>query len=126
VIFNRPQLERFGYGSSSLSVSLRSIGALGAPAGKNIIEVLRGTLGILTLKTLQWDARHGYGVARFVNITSILSLCLIFAASVVAQQNIQTPPTSPNVTAVIRVSSQFVVLDALVENKKTGNLVGGR
>ena len=76
------------------------------------------------LKTLRWVEQHGYGIECLVEIASILSLCLIIASSAVAQQNIHTPPSSPDVTPVIRVSSQFVILDALVENRKTGNLVG--
>jgi VWFA-related protein len=79
---------------------------------------------MLTLRTLQWGEQHGYRIAHLLNITSIFSLCLIFAASVVAQENIHTSLSSSDVTPVIRVSSQFVVLDALVENRKTGNLVG--
>jgi VWFA-related protein len=51
-------------------------------------------------------------------------LCLIFGVSVAAQNNTQASPPSPDTrTPVIRVSSQLVVLDALVENGKTGNLV---
>jgi len=33
-------------------------------------ELLRGTLDALILKTLSWGARHGYGIARWVNDTS--------------------------------------------------------
>jgi VWFA-related protein len=59
-----------------------------------------------------------------MNTCSVLVPCLIFALSAVAQDNPQAPPASPDVSApVIKVSSQFVVLDALVENRKTGDLV---
>ena len=62
-------------------------------------------------------------IGRFLNIPAILAMSLIFAGSAVSQQTTQLPPASPDVTPVIRVSSQFVVLDALAENRKTGNLV---
>ena len=33
-------------------------------------ELLRGTLDALILKTLTWGARHGYGIARWIQETS--------------------------------------------------------
>ncbi len=57
-----------------------------------------------------------------MNTCSVLVPCLIFALAALAQDNPQAQP--PDVSApVIKVSSQFVVLDALVENRKTGDPV---
>ena len=63
-------------------------------------------------------------IGCFSSIPAMFLLCLIFGVSVAAQNNTQASPPSPDTrTPVIRVSSQLVVLDALVENGKTGNLV---
>ena len=48
-------------------------------------------------------------------IPVLLSLCV---AGVFGQDNTQEPPP------LMRVSSQLVLIDALVENEKTGDLVG--
>ncbi len=34
------------------------------------LDLLRGTLDTLVLKTLSWGPRHGYGVARWIKDTS--------------------------------------------------------
>ena len=61
---------------------------------------------------------------HFANIPTILYLCLIFPWSALAQNDPQAASSSRDAeTPVIQVSSQFVVLDALVQNKKTGNLI---
>src|SRR5579863_3091678 len=51
-----------------------------------------------------------------------LSLFLLLASRYASAQAPQ--PSSSDDTPVFRVSTQFVVLDALVENKKTGTLIG--
>jgi VWFA-related protein len=52
---------------------------------------------------------------------SFLSFWLIFGGSVLAQQNAPVSlPANDGQAPVIRVSTQFVVLDALVEDAKTG------
>jgi hypothetical protein len=33
---------------------------------QNRIELLRGTLNMLILKTLQWGEQHGYGISRAI------------------------------------------------------------
>ena len=37
---------------------------------ENRIELLQGTLDLLILQTLQWGARHGYGISRAIRINS--------------------------------------------------------
>ena len=37
---------------------------------QNRIELLRGTLNMLILKTLQWGEQHGYGISRAIQATS--------------------------------------------------------
>ena len=62
------------------------------------------------------------GSAMKVKIAVVLMLC---AASALAQQAARNSgPSSDTDVPVIRVSTQFVVLDALVENKKTGQPIG--
>lgn len=52
---------------------------------------------------------------------SVLIACLVLAGPMVARQSTQPPAGQGEVaTPVIRVSSQLVVLDVLVKNKKTG------
>jgi len=51
----------------------------------------------------------------------LLFLLLSFSSLSYAQD---ASPVQTNDPSTIRVSTQFVVLDALVENKKTGNLIG--
>ena len=34
------------------------------------LDLLRGTLDVLVLKTLAWGPRHGYDVARWIRETS--------------------------------------------------------
>jgi VWFA-related protein len=54
-----------------------------------------------------------------------VALSMLCAASALAQQNARnSAPSSDMDVPVIRVSTQFVVLDALVENKKTGQPIG--
>ena len=63
-------------------------------------------------------------IGQYGNVLIVPVLCLIYTACALAQNNPQVPPASHDANApVIRVSSQFVVLDALVENAKTGDLV---
>lgn len=54
-----------------------------------------------------------------------VALSIVCAASAIAQQNapVSASPSNPEMPT-IRVSTQFVVLDALVENKKTGQPIG--
>jgi VWFA-related protein len=55
------------------------------------------------------------------NTPVALFLWLIFGGSALAQQNTKvSPPVNDRQAPLIRVSTQFVVLDALVENRKTG------
>jgi VWFA-related protein len=55
-----------------------------------------------------------------VKIGIVLFACLVWTASLVAQQSTPPPASSQEPAApVIRVSSQLVVLDLLVRNKKT-------
>lgn len=59
-----------------------------------------------------------------MNAAAILALCLICAAPAAGRQDSQAarqPADSEG--QVIRVASQSVLVDALVENKKTGNLI---
>jgi len=37
---------------------------------QNRIELLQGTLDLLILQTLQWGPRHGYGIARAIQVGS--------------------------------------------------------
>jgi len=37
---------------------------------KNRIELLRGTLDMLILQTLQWGPRHGYGIVQALRLRS--------------------------------------------------------
>ena len=53
---------------------------------------------------------------RLAGIACLLLFCCLSYAQD-ASPHPDTPPT-------IRVSTEFVVLDALVANKKTGNLIG--
>lgn len=51
---------------------------------------------------------------------SVILACLLWAAPGLAQQSTQEPPHSREAaTPIIRVSSELVVLDVLVVNKKT-------
>jgi VWFA-related protein len=60
-----------------------------------------------------------------VNVAAILALCLICAAPAAGRQDSQAAPRpADSEDHVIRVASQSVLVDALVENKKTGNLIG--
>jgi transcriptional regulator len=34
------------------------------------LQLLQGTLDLLILKTLSWDARHGYAIARWIRETT--------------------------------------------------------
>jgi VWFA-related protein len=54
-----------------------------------------------------------------------VALSMVCVASAIAQQNAHNSAPSPESDMpVIRVSTQFVVLDALIENKKTGHPIG--
>ena len=54
-----------------------------------------------------------------------VAISMLCAASAIAQQNARNSASSSDADMpVIRVSTQFVVLDALVENKKTGHPIG--
>ena len=56
---------------------------------------------------------------------AILALCFLSTASVFGQDNTQQPPPSTDdAPPLMRVSSQLVLIDALVENEKTGDPVG--
>jgi hypothetical protein len=58
---------------------------------------------------------------RLSNTPAALFLWLIFGGQVLAQQNTQvSPPVNDGQAPLIRVSTQFVVLDALVEDGNTG------
>lgn len=35
---------------------------------RNRIELLQGTLGLLSLRTLPWGPRHGYGISRAIRV----------------------------------------------------------
>lgn len=37
---------------------------------ENRIEILQGTLDLIILQTLQWGARHGYGIAQAIRSNS--------------------------------------------------------
>jgi len=37
---------------------------------QNRIELLQGTLDLLILQTLQWGARHGYGISQAISTVS--------------------------------------------------------
>jgi VWFA-related protein len=55
---------------------------------------------------------------------AILALCFLSIACVFGQNNAQQPPTSTDdAPPLMRVSSQLVLIDALVENEKTGDPV---
>ena len=57
--------------------------------------------------------------AAFVHLYAIFySMFFLLHGSGYAQSSL---PSSAETTSTIHVSSQFVVLDALVENKKTGS-----
>jgi VWFA-related protein len=59
-------------------------------------------------------------------IATPLSFCLICAAFAVAQQSSETQsPASDAGIQPLRISSQVVLLDAVVENRKTGNPIEG-
>ena len=62
-----------------------------------------------------WPASH----SRLAIVLSFFFLLSCWQAFAQSQQ-----PSAGDDTLVIRVSSEFVVLDALVENKKTGALIG--
>jgi PadR family transcriptional regulator, regulatory protein PadR len=34
------------------------------------LDILRGTLDLLILKALSWEPRHGYGVARWIELST--------------------------------------------------------
>jgi hypothetical protein len=54
-----------------------------------------------------------------------VAISMLCAASAIAQQNARNSGSSSDTDMpVIRMSTQFVVLDALVENKKTGHPIG--
>jgi len=56
-----------------------------------------------------------------VKIGTVLFACLLWATPLLARQNTQAPTgRQEGTTPVIHVSSQLVVLDVLVKNKKTG------
>jgi VWFA-related protein len=56
---------------------------------------------------------------------AILALCFLSTACVVGQTDKQGPPPSTdNAMPLMRVSSQLVLIDALVENEKTGDPLG--
>jgi VWFA-related protein len=56
---------------------------------------------------------------------AILALCFLSTASAFGQSNTQKPPPSTEgAPPLMRVSSQLVLIDALVENEKTGDAVG--
>jgi transcriptional regulator len=41
-----------------------------SPGYQNRIELLQGTLDMLILQTLQWGARHGYGIMQAIRANS--------------------------------------------------------
>jgi PadR family transcriptional regulator, regulatory protein PadR len=41
-----------------------------SPSYQNRIELLQGTLDMLILQTLQWGARHGYGITQAIRASS--------------------------------------------------------
>ena len=43
---------------------------LGGDSYKNRVELVQGTLDMLILRTLQWGAQHGYGIAQAIRINS--------------------------------------------------------
>jgi len=43
---------------------------MAAPAYRNRIELLQGTLDLLILQTLQWGPRHGYGISQAIRAVS--------------------------------------------------------
>jgi VWFA-related protein len=56
---------------------------------------------------------------------AILALCFLSTASAFGQSNTQEPqPSTEDAPPLMRVSSQLVLIDALVENEKTGDAVG--
>ena len=69
--------------------------------------------------------RAGGKGRAFVKLTAAACLGLMCASAATAQQNAPAPAAAfDQGLSVIRVTSQFVVLDAEVVNKKTGDLVG--
>jgi VWFA-related protein len=69
--------------------------------------------------------RAGGKGRAFVKRTAVPCLGLVCAVAVAAQQNATVPVKSfDDGPSVIRVMSQFVVLDAQVEERKTGHSVG--
>ena len=52
----------------------------------------------------------------------LVCLCLLISSSQALAQS--SRPTTPQAAPVIRVSTQLVILDAFVQNKKTGELIG--
>lgn len=69
--------------------------------------------------------RAGGEGRAFVKLTAAACLGLMCAAAADGQQNAPVPTNSfDGGPSVIRVTSQFVVLDAQVEERKTGNPVG--
>jgi len=56
---------------------------------------------------------------------AILALCFLSTASAFGQNNSpEPPPSTDEAPPLMRVSSQLVLIDALVENEKTGDTVG--
>ena len=67
------------------------------------------------------DVRGKLEIFCLANTPIALSFWLLFGGSVLAQQNTPvSPPANDGQAPVIRVSTQYVVLDALVEEEKTG------
>ena len=67
------------------------------------------------------DVRGKLEIFCLANTRIALSFWLLFGGSVLAQQNTPvSPPANDGQAPVIRVSTQYVVLDALVEEEKTG------
>lgn len=48
---------------------MKKSGEKGTPY-QNRVELLQGTLDMLILQTLQWGARHGYGISQAIRIRS--------------------------------------------------------
>lgn len=44
--------------------------------GNGTPDILRGTLDLLILKALSWDAMHGYGVARWIQFATSDALAI--------------------------------------------------
>ena len=70
--------------------------------------------------------RAGGKGRAFGRLTAVCFLGPVWAVAAIGQQNAKAPANSFDAgPSVIRVTSQFVVLDAEVVDKKTGDLVGG-